>query len=267
MPTVSRQQNSFETLRVKLRSIFGERKTEVFLVILQSGKLTAADVAKKISHIPRASVYDVLDSLRRNGLVSIFEENGKKYFQIENIENTLSAWEQKRKDIETREASLRSLADTINQLKNSIQYQPSIRFFEGKNGILAIQREIQEARTETRTIVDISAVSRTFPAIFSEDNLNKFQKYKVFKKDLMIKSPEAERYLQVAPLNANHMVKWLPANVKFQTDTLIWDGHVAILDYSTHLSGVIIDNPSIYQTFHAWFEMMWTGLPDIKSVL
>ena len=265
MPSPSRQQDSFETLRTKLRSIFGERKTEAFLVILRSGKITAADVAKKLMHIPRASTYDVLDSLQRIGIVSVFEEGGKKYFQVENVENTLTQWQHKRNDIETKENALRSLATTINQLKAGVQYRPSTRFFEGKNGILTILREIQDARKETRTIVDIAAVSKTFPYIFAEDNLSNFKKYKVVKKDLIIKSREAERYLQVAPLTQYHTVKWLPAHVTFHTDTLMWDGHVAIIDYSTHLSGVIIDNPSIYETFHAWFEMMWAGLPEMKK--
>ncbi len=231
-------------------------------MILRSGKLTAAEVAKKLMHIPRASVYDVLDSLQRVGIVSVFEEGGKKYFQVENVENTITGWERKRKDIEAKENGLRSLAATINQLKAGVQYRPSTRFFEGKNGVLTILREIQDARKEARTIVDIAAVSKTFPYIFSEDNLSNFRKYKILKRDLMIKSREAQQYLKAAPLTEHHKVKWLPEHVKFQTDTLMWDGHVAIVDYSTHLSGVIIDNPSIYETFCAWFEMMWAGLPD-----
>ena len=37
----------------------------------------------------------------------------------------------------------------------------------------------------------------------------------------------------------------------------MWEGHVAIIDYSSQLSAVVIDNPTIYDTFVAWFEMMW----------
>ena len=42
-------------------------------------------------------------------------------------------------------------------------------------------------------------------------------------------------------------------------------GHVAIIDYSSQLSAIVIDNPTIYNTFVAWFEMIWnTGNNVIK---
>jgi len=152
------------------------------------------------------------------------------------------------------------VADFFQQLKTGTAYEPGIRYFEGKQGVLAIQRELQNARQETRTIVDIASVYRTFPRMLVEDNLKDFQTYKILKKDLMIKTREAERYLKVAPISPFHQVKWLPPEVSFKTDTLIWNGHVSIIDYSDRLSGIIIDNPVISATFVAWFEMMWRSL-------
>ena len=78
----------------------------------------------------------------------------------------------------------------------------------------------------------------------------------------MIKSREAEKYLRVAPVNESHKVKWLPEDIKFKTDTLIWEGHVAILDYSANLSGVIIDNPTIADTFVTWFDLIWKNCEE-----
>ena len=147
-------------------------------------------------------------------------------------------------------------------MKIGTTYKPGTRFFDGKRGILAIHRELQNARAETRTIVDIASVYKIFPRMIFEDNLKDFQIYNVKKKDLMIKTKEAERYLKVAPITSIHEIKWLPPTVQFKTDTLMWEGHVAIIDYSSQLSGVVIDNPTIYDTFVAWFEMMWTVSQD-----
>lgn len=80
--------------------------------------------------------------------------------------------------------------------------------------------------------------------------------------DLMIKSREALGYLKVAPITNVHRVKWLPESAQFHTDTILWDGHVAILDYEGDPSGVIIDNPAIYKTFLAWFTMMWESIQE-----
>lgn len=111
--------------------------------------------------------------------------------------------------------------------------------------------------------VDIASVAKIFPHILvTEDNLKDFQSYNIPKKDLMIKSAEAEKYLKVAPVTKTHRVKWLPSEVKFETDTLIWEGHTAILDYSQSLSGVIIDNPAIAKTFEAWFDIIWGNIKE-----
>lgn len=257
MSTISRQQKIKDALAIL--NIAG-RESEVFLALLQYGVSTAARLAKHTPSIPRTSVYDIIRTLQKQGLVSSFERDGELYYQVENIEHVADSIEAQKRELTEKQNRLRSVADLFNQIKTGTAYEPGIRHFEGKQGILAIQRELQNARQETRTIVDIASVYRTFPRMLVEDNLKDFQTYKVLKKDLMIKSREAERYLKVAPISPLHQVKWLPPDVSFKTDTLIWEGHVAIIDYSDRLSGIIIDNPTISQTFVAWFEMMWASI-------
>ncbi|MBI2437032.1 MAG: hypothetical protein HYV41_04820 [Candidatus Magasanikbacteria bacterium] len=237
-----------------------EREMVVFLAILGLGKVSASEIAKKVSDIPRTSVYDVLASLKKHALVSTVIESGTALYQIAGIEHMIDNLEEQKREIADKQNKLRSVADMFTQLKSGNIHQSQVRFFEGKRGILAVHREIQNARMETRTFVDIEAVSKTLPRIFFEDNLQDFQTYKILKRDLMVHSREAERYLRIAPITEFHQVKWLPSTMQFETDTLVWGGHVAILDYSSPLSAVIIDNPIIAKTFVAWFEMMWKML-------
>lgn len=236
------------------------RDSEVFFTLLKYDTSTAAEIGKRLPAIPRTSIYDILRTLLQQGLVSTFVKGKQTYFQVENIEHTVDILEAQKREITEKQNTIRSIADLFAQMKLGTTYQPATRFFEGKNGILAIHREVQNARLETRTIVDISSVYRVFPRIVSEDNLKDFQTFQVPKKDLMVKSREAERYLKVAPISAFHQIKLLPNSVQFKTDTLIWGGHVAIIDYTDHLSGIIMYNPTIADTFVAWFEMMWNSV-------
>jgi len=240
------------------------RESDVFCVLLEQGVFTAAGIAKQIRDIPRTSIYDVLKTLQHQGLVSSFERDEETYYQVENIEHTIDVIEEQKRDLTEKQNTIRSAVDIFNQFKSGTAYEPGIRFFDGKKGVLAIHRELQNARVETRTIVDIASVHRIFPNMTYEDNLKDFQIFKIVKKDLMIKSKEAEQYLKAAPITEFHQVKWLSPSVQFKTDTLIWAGHVAIIDYTEHLSGIVIDNPTIANTFVAWFEMMWH---DIKEEL
>lgn len=238
------------------------RAGEVFFALLEHGTMTASDLAKRVRSVPRTSIYDILNTLLSAGFVSTFTREERIFYQVENIEHVVDRIEEQKRELTEKQNTIRGVADLFQQCKFGTTYEPGIRYFEGKQGILAIHREVQNARQETRTIVDIASVYRVFPRMVVEDNLKDFQTYKILKKDLMIQSKEAKRYLEAAPMTLTHQVKWLPPAVAFQTDTLIWSGHVAIIDYSDRLSGIVIDNPSIAATFIAWFEMMWTALPS-----
>lgn len=261
MLMINRQQKDLEPLLQNIN--LSQRETKIFLTLLNLEKATAAQIAESNSSIPRPSVYDVIKSLERQGLVSSFIQEGKTYFQIQDIEHIIDVIEEQKRELTDRQNTLRSLTDLFRQIKSGSAYKPAVRFFEGKAGIMAIHRELQNARKETKTIVDIASVVKVFPRmLIDEDDLKDFTLYRIPKKDLMIKSVEAQKYLEIAPINKTHLVKWLPQNVIFETDTLIWNGHTAILDYSHHLSGVIIDNPAIAKTFEAWFDMMWGNIKE-----
>lgn len=261
MLTNNRQQKGLEPL---LRNIdLSQREAKIFLTLLSLRRTTAAKIAQANSSIPRPSVYDVIKSLERQGLVSSFVQEGKKYFQVQDIEHIIDAIEEQKRELTDKQNTLHSMADLFKQIKSGSAYKPTVRFFEGKAGIMAIHRELQNARAETKTIVNIASVTKVFPRMLvDEDNLKDFTIYNIPKKDLIIKSEEAQKYLRIAPITKTHRVKWLPQGVTFETDTLIWNGRTAILDYSQHLSGVIIDNPTIARTFESWFNMMWEYIKE-----
>lgn len=263
MSTDNRQQEIKEAL-VLLG--LDERQCDVLLILLQNKSQTAAQIAKQLPNIARTSIYDILKALQKYGFISTIERDSKLHYQVEDIEHAIDVLEEQKRELTEKQNSIRSVADIFHQLKTGTAYQPGTRFFEGKNGILAIHRELQNARAETRTIVDIASVYRVFPRMVYEDNLKDFQTYKVLKKDLMIKSKEAESYLQAAPVTEFHKVKWLPPTAQFKTDTLIWEGHVAIIDYADSPNGIVIDNPTIADTFVAWFEMMWNSVKDGETL-
>lgn len=260
MSSVTRQQNKITEVLKKLD--LDEKETAVFLFLLQKNAATASQIAKSCKHITRTSVYDIAKRLQKIGIITSFEQNNKTYFQIGNVEHIIDSLENKKREMTDTQNLLRETADIFRQIKSGSIYTPSVRFFEGKNGIMAIHRELQNARKETKTIVNIAAVSKEFPGIFYEDTLKDFQTYKIMKKDLMIKNPEAEKYLKIAKIGEFHKVKWLPEGTGLQTDTLIWEGHTAIIDYTENLSGVVIDNPTIADTFSVWFDLIWNSITE-----
>lgn len=258
MSTIFRQQNKIRQILKRLE--LNEKETAVFLFLLKKGTATASQIAKSHKSITRTSIYDITKNLQNMGLLTSFEQNNKTYFQIGNVDHIIDSLENKKREMTDTQNLLRETIDLFKQIKSGSIYKPTVRFFEGREGIFAIHRELQNARKETKTIVNIASVSKEFPMMFYEDNLKDFQTYKIMKKDLMIKNIEAEKYLKIAKMGEFHKVKWLPEGTELQTDTLIWEGHTAIIDYTENLSGVVIDNPTIADTFSVWFDLIWNSI-------
>lgn len=252
--TIVRQQKLTNILQELGLSL---KETQVLMALLTSGRMSPSDLAKLVPGISRTAVYDLLGSLMRRGLASSSEENGITIYAATNIGHVVDLLEQEKRAIDEKQNSLRSVMDVYEQLRGGTAYRPGVRFFEGKDGVRAVHREVQDARKELRAIGDLSAVMSAFPGIRSEDNLKDFTTYNISRRGLLINNPEGESYLRVAPPSQINHVKWLPSEMKINTDTLIWDGHVAIIDYSNPINAVVIDNPGIYETFVSWFEMMW----------
>ncbi len=261
MSTEDRQKKITDILN-KLN--LSSKEIEVLLALLKNGRSSASDISYLIMNITRTSIYDQLYSLEKKGFISTVIEKRKKLYQPENLEHIVESLEQDKREIEQKQKALRSVSDIYEQMKSGTAYRPSVRTFKGKNGILAVHRELQDARKKLYAIGDLAAVMRIFPDVQIEDNLKDFQTYKILRKSLMVHNTSGEKYLKVAPQTNFHKIRWLPKGTTVNTDTLIWDGHVAIIDYIEPINAVVIDNPTIYDTFNDWFELIWKSSEDIN---
>ena len=261
MSTILRQQNLKKAL---LELELSSKEIEVLLALLEQGKASAGHLARILPKISRTSIYDQLHFLEQKGLISSVEEDKKTIYLPEHLGHVIDNLEKNKRALEEKQNALRSVIDIYDQFRAGTAYRPNVRTFKGKEGINAVHREIQDSRKELLAIGDLSAVMRAFPGVRVEDNLQDFQTHKISRKSLLVRNPEGELYLKISlPSEFNHF-KWLPKNTSINTDTLIWEGHAAIIDYNEPVNAVVIDNPTIYDTFVSWFEMMWNIGIEIK---
>lgn len=261
---------STDTRRQKLEGVLKElnlsaKEIKVFLTLLKIGRASPSDLAHSLSDISRTSIYDQLRSLEKKGIVSSTVSEKTTLYQPEHLGQVIDGLEQEKRAIEQKQNTLRAVTDLFEQMRSGTAYRPGVRMFKGKQGIRAVHRELQDTRKELRAIGDLSAVLRVFPDVRQEDNLKDLQTHKIPRWGLMVHNTGGEQYLKVAPPSDYNHVRWLPKESVVNTDTLMWDGHVAIIDYTEPINAIVIDNPTIYETFVDWFEMLWnTGKDVIK---
>jgi len=117
-----------------------EKEAQVYVALLQFENAAINEIAAK-TKINRTTVYPVLDSLQKKGLVSEIHENKKSSYQAAPPERLETYVE--RQKIMFEEQSLR-LKDMIPQMKSIQREQgekPIIKLFQGRDGAISAYKE------------------------------------------------------------------------------------------------------------------------------
>ncbi len=117
-----------------------DKESKVYLALLEFESASVMELAKKTS-IKRPTVYVVLESLAKKGLVSETTVGKKTNYYAEPPERLETFLERK---IVSLEESKRVLKDLVPQLKSISREhgeKPVVKYFEGKEGIFASNEE------------------------------------------------------------------------------------------------------------------------------
>lgn len=111
-----------------------ELDVKVYLALLELGESLASDIAKK-SNIPRTSIYDILERLEKEGLVSFIVKDYKKYFFS---------------------ADPKTIIETLDYKKNKIkEILPELEKIKKKPKLEVVKSEVYEGMKGLQTILNM----------------------------------------------------------------------------------------------------------------
>ena len=122
--------NHLDTL---IKAGLSPKEASVYLASYELGETTASRIAQK-SGIKRPTTYMELENLIKKGLVSQSERRNLKYYNAQSPKVILAILDENKKELEQNMASLLSLGSAIDK-------KPSVRYFEGEDGIKEAYRE------------------------------------------------------------------------------------------------------------------------------
>lgn len=234
---------------IKTLEQFGLTKKEIttYLACLELGEAIIPEIAKK-ANIPRTTVYGIMNSLIKNGLVSFLIKGKKKYFIAESPEKLLNFAQERTKDIKEIMPRLKSLYNTSGP-------KPKIRFYEGKEGIKIILNDILDYKRHflaTTSIEDMNKLARDYFYDFIKKRIRNNLKVKL----LTNCSPGALK-LKKTDEHELRETQCVPAEYHFKTANFIYGDRIAILSLGKNPMGIIIEDHSIAETQKMYFEIAW----------
>ena len=239
-----------------------EKESRVYVAVLELTQASVQAIAKK-ARVNRPTAYVVLDSLVKKGLCSTFEKDKKAYYVAENPENLQLFFSMQKRELEEKQEKLNSI---LGDLKTIYSLQdkgrPFVRFFEGKEGLLATRNEAYAKNGDTvRTLYPLEGFQDFYTEAEREAGHEERHQKKIFAKVLYTSKNGG-----IAPDESRDTMKVSDDRYPLAADiTLSGDSKVRITSLNDKLSGVLIDDPEIYKTFVSIFELAWLGAQSLTA--
>lgn len=234
----------------------GAKESQVYLATLSLGTCPVQKISK-LANLPRSTCYEILDALKRKGLVSTFQKKQVRYFSAEDPHTLISLAQDKAHMVEQVLPEFMALYATTKS-------RPAVRFYEGKEVAKLVFREIASEAQE-----NIGYSSADDILEYMGEELTAFikvrKKKKIASKIIMSDTPKA-RAMQARDIQELREIRLTPPVYRHNTLILIWGTKVAILLLKEQLSAFIIESQELAQFHKTMFELVWQTLPPSPGI-
>ncbi len=232
-----------------------DKEAKVYLTSLELGPETILKIAR-VAGVNRPTTYVQVESLIKRGLMSSFIKGKKRFFSAEPPERLLGLVEMVKKDFEEKEKSLGKILPELKSIFNISGERPKVRFYEGKEGIKAIQEDILRSKFKSWEVFSASDPGyKLFPPGPKDHRAKMKKKFKEIPLRIIYTS---ERGQFLPKKEGSILSRFIPLEkFPFLNEITIYGDKVAIASYEKKIMGVIIESKAVADTLRAIFDLSW----------
>ncbi|MDQ7814326.1 MAG: helix-turn-helix domain-containing protein [Patescibacteria group bacterium] len=257
------KQNPQQLLETALEDIgLSEKEQKVYLELLKIGTGKAGILAKK-TELNRTSVYDILESLSRKGIISSYRKGSQTFFSATDPRRLLSYLEQEKADrvarIEANKLRLEALLPQFISLQDISSNRPKVQFFEGEKGMSEAYEDTLESRGPIFAYANVATMHEGLPNFFPQYYKRRAAK-KIFIRAIC---PQNEMTLERHKYDQEEMreIRFLPnAEITFSPEVNIYNNKMLIASWNEKMA-IIIESKELSDLQKLTFELVWQSLP------
>ncbi len=235
---------------------FSSEESAIYLTCLEFGTLPVSVISRNIK-IGRINCYHYIEKLKEKGFLLEEKRSGVKHFMAENPQILINKQKEKINIAHNILPEMLAIAASTPQ-------KPKIQFFEGETGIKKIFSKMLEIpQSEIISFSNFKTLSH-LPDKFLKEHFTERESKKIKTRFITPQSKQAdifhEKYLEFTNKNLIEIFFIHPKECNFSSEISIFSGHIAIFSISEKTTqGVVIENPKIFQTQKAIFDLAWLG--------
>lgn len=237
-----------------------EKEASVYLAAIQTGPSSVQKISQK-SKVNRATAYVIIESLTEMGMMSTYDEGKKTFYVAEKPQRLIEHFSQKEKNLHAKIEKLKGIVPELNLLYNDYSDKPKIRYFEGIEGLMAVQDDFTS---------NLSKDDVLYIFLPLDDFANSALKgrFKGKSKERIVKGVKTKalytsrngRNLEYEIKNKRDQKEYKFIDYKenpFNGGMNIYGNKIFIIDYLGKLGGVVIENKTMADMMKTIFKKIW----------
>jgi sugar-specific transcriptional regulator TrmB len=232
-----------------------QKESTAYLALLEIGEATMSELVTK-SRLKRSTLYFLIDSLKSRGLVSTSKRGKKTYYVAENPKKLLEQADEQRR-------SLEQILPELLSISNNITKKPKVRYFEGKEGVKEVYRDILRFPNHKMR----AWLADTMIEDFDDDFISKYYipkrlEKKIWAEVIAPKSKVGETFksLDTTSLRTTKLMSSNEHPLSIEI-SLYGPDRVGFMSAKDEI-GLIIESKSIAETLQSIFTNQWNLLQE-----
>lgn len=229
-----------------------KKQAKLYLTCLELGSASVYKISQKAS-LPRSTCYEVFEDLKEKGLVSTFRKKKVNYYSAESPKKIINQTEEKIN-------LFKQAMPQFEAIYNSAKIKPSVRFYQGVQGMKQI---LEEILVEAKEILGFTSAEDHFIVLgnYWPDFVKRRIKLKIPVRSIITESVKAHERKKLG-LQELRRVKIIPARYQHHGLIMIWGKKIAMFSFKKEMMAIVVESEELAQTQRMFFNFTWDLLKD-----
>jgi len=237
-----------------------DKEAKIYLALLQVEKDSVVDLAKK-TKIKRPTVYTILDSLNKKGLVSQIEQDKKVRYVAESPERLHSFLERKEMNLKELKAQFdKEIIPQIKSLQRETGEKPIVKYFSGKEGVVSIIDDVFDYKPDGSPVYILYSKDLV-DELFKSEETDKYKKARITNK---VKAKVIYNWSK-GEKPSDELAERVRVDEKkypFSADITVYKNKVRISILGKQLSGIYIESKDLAETLKSLFNLAFDNIKN-----
>lgn len=246
-----------------------KEQTSIYFHLLENGSATAGTLAKKI-HVPRATLYYMLQQLTDKGIILRSLKYGVRTFTAQHPQKILQLFQQKIDLYAQQQERFKTLLPALEQKMAKHYFRPTFQIYEGEQGIQSALRDtILYRDVETLSFWPVKVMTEIAPPSFFH-YLNKER----VEANNSLRAIWPDNYKEVdfkknsffeASKKLKRTVRIAPKGVDWSMGYMIYANKVLFISSRHEMFAFIVESADLAAVQRTQFEFIWNQSTKLES--